>query len=211
MEVIAFIFARGGSKGVPNKNIRHIAGKPLLAHAIHQAQESKYITKVVVSTDSASIGNIASKHGAEVLIRPGHLATDDSPEFLSWKHAVDHYDMDYFVNVPATCPLRATSDIDATIELLYNFADTDIAFTVKKSKEFTIDREKVCEAPPARRQDLKKYAVVGSCYVTTPQYIKKYENIWGGTRSLVILPEERTIDIDSEWEFTVAKLLMEEA
>lgn len=208
MKIVAFIFARGGSKGVPKKNIRHIAGKPLIAHAIATAQESKHITKVVVSTDNPDIGNIAERYGAEVLIRPGDLASDTSLEFASWKHAVDHYNMHIFVNVPATCPLRTVEDIDKTIEA-YKYNAVDVAFTTKEVKEFILDMDGI---PAARRQDLpKRSAVVGSCYVTNPQFIRRSNSIFDGSYMTVEVPEERSLDIDTEFDFTMAKLFMEQA
>ena len=85
----AFIFARGGSKGLSRKNILPLAGKPLLQYSIDTALASSYINKVFVSTDDAAIANVAKEGGAIVIERPSELATDDSPEWLSWRHAID--------------------------------------------------------------------------------------------------------------------------
>ena len=88
--VVAFVFARGGSKGLPGKNLRPLAGKPLIAHAIEHALAVPRIERVIVSTDSTDIAQVARDFGAEVpFMRPAELATDDSPEWLSWRHAVD--------------------------------------------------------------------------------------------------------------------------
>ena len=87
--VVGAIFARGGSKGVPGKNLRILAGKPLIAYAIETALASKLIDRVIVSTDDAEIAAVAQQHGAEVpFMRPQELARDDSPEWLSWQHAI---------------------------------------------------------------------------------------------------------------------------
>ena len=88
--VIAFVFARGGSKGLPGKNLRQFAGKPLIAHAIEHALAVPRIDRVIVSTDSPDIASVARDFGAEVpFLRPADLAADDSPEWLSWRHALN--------------------------------------------------------------------------------------------------------------------------
>ena len=93
MNVICFIFARGGSKSVKNKNIINFNNKPLIANAILQAKRIRLINKVLVSTDSSKIAKIAKKYGAIIpFIRPKKLATDFSPEYLSWKHAIKKFE-----------------------------------------------------------------------------------------------------------------------
>lgn len=90
MSCVAFIFARGGSKGLPNKNIKPLLGKPLIAYAIETALKSPSIQRVLVSTDDPEIMRIANEFGAEVPFqRPSELAQDDSPEILSWQHALE--------------------------------------------------------------------------------------------------------------------------
>jgi N,N'-diacetyl-8-epilegionaminate cytidylyltransferase len=193
---IAFIHARGGSKRCPKKNIRKIAGMPLIAHTIRQAQRHPLIDKVVVSTDDQDIADIALYYGAALLMRPAHLCTDDAPEFDSWKYAVEHFEMDYFVNLPCTCPLRSDEDISRTI--MFVELGAKIAFTVKKSRDFPL--------PP----DQSEWSVVGSCYVITPKFIRTHLSIFDGDEfTTVIVPDERAIDIDTEYDFKVAKLLME--
>ena len=137
MNAIGFIFARGGSKGVPRKNLRLLAGKPLLAHAIEAARQSRYIRRVVVSTEDDEIARVAEDYGAEVPFRrPAELASDTAAEWLAWQHAIravsggERPNFEMFVSVPATAPLRAPQDIDAAIELLRDSgADAVIAVT----------------------------------------------------------------------------------
>ena len=86
----AFVFARGGSKGLPRKNVLPIAGLPLLVHGIRVAQEIEPISAIYVSTDCDEIANVAKRAGAEIIPRPAELASDDSPEWLSWQHAINH-------------------------------------------------------------------------------------------------------------------------
>src|SRR3990167_8937178 len=119
MMILCTICARGGSKGVPNKNIRELSGKPLIAHTIEQALSTKFIDRVVVSTDAEKIANIASQYGAEVpFLRPQSLATDDAPKLPVVKHAVKFYienlkfTPDYVIDLDPTSPLRTLEDIE---------------------------------------------------------------------------------------------------
>jgi N-acylneuraminate cytidylyltransferase len=92
MKVAAFIFARGGSKGLPGKNIREFGGKPLIAWSIEQALEAQEIDQVFVSTDSLEIAEIALRYGAQVpFLRPAELASDHSPEWLAWQHGLKYF------------------------------------------------------------------------------------------------------------------------
>ena len=136
MKAIAFIFARGGSKGLPGKNIRSLGGKPLMAWAIEHALAVKRITRVIVSTDSIEIAELARAHGAEVpFIRPSELAGDDSPEWLAWRHGLnylldsDGVLPDAMVSVPTTAPLRLPEDIENCLDE-YEKGDADIVITV---------------------------------------------------------------------------------
>ena len=123
MKTYAFIFARGGSKGVPGKNIKEICGKPLIAYSIEIAKEIEYIEKIYVSTEDDNIANVAKKYGADIIPRPHNLAQDDSPEWLAWQHAVKWLgekgeSFDIFVSLPATSPLRNKKDITQCLRLL---------------------------------------------------------------------------------------------
>ena len=137
MKNFAFIFARGGSKGLPGKNVKHLAGKPLLQYSIETAQNSPSIDKVFVSTDDDDIANVALESGAILIKRPKELATDTSPEWLSWRHAVKWAEDNYgqfngFVSLPATSPLRSVEDVEAAIKKRSNIA-ADICISVTPS------------------------------------------------------------------------------
>ncbi len=226
MKCIAFIFARGGSKGVPGKNIKMIAGKPLIAHSIIKAKESKYIEKVIVSTDDEEIAKVAREFGAEVpFIRPNDLATDTSSEWLSWQHAVDFVEknetFDLFVSVPATSPLRSVKDIDKCIESLAK--DVDVVVTVKKAGNnpyFNMlkrcengDSELVIKSDEriVRRQDAPSvYDMTTVCYVTRPSFIKEKTHIFDAKKMVsVVVPEHRAVDIDTPFDFLLAEALFE--
>ena len=135
-KVVGAIFARGGSKGLANKNIMDLGGKPLIAHAIEHALRTKQISRVIVSTDSNEIASIAREYGADVpFMRPNHLATDDSPEWLSWRHLINFINNEEgylptaLVSVPATAPLRNTSDIEKCIDIFFE-KKADIVITI---------------------------------------------------------------------------------
>ena len=134
MNVFCFIFARGGSKSIKNKNIIKFNGKPLIANSILQAKKIKNINKIIVSTDSRKISLIAKKYGAEVpFLRPKKLSGDASPEYLSWRHALKECEkiykkkIDIFISLPATSPLRKLIDIKKSLNIfLKNFKKYDM-------------------------------------------------------------------------------------
>lgn len=134
MKNCAFIFARGGSKGLPRKNIKLLAGKPLLQYSIDTALATPSIEHVFVSTDDAEIADVARASGAIVIERPVELASDTSPEWLSWRHAIEwvqaHYgEFDGFISLPATSPLRSIDDVEGAINKLFT-TEADICISV---------------------------------------------------------------------------------
>ena len=142
MNIVALICARGNSKGIKNKNLLKFKKTSLIGHAIKQARKSKYISKVIVSTDSKKIAKEAMKNKAEVpFLRPANLAKDNSPEIDTWKHAINFYKskekIDLFVSVPATAPLRIVSDLDNCIKRAINKKlDIYIVNSYGKTKSF---------------------------------------------------------------------------
>lgn len=218
----AFVFARGGSKGVPGKNIRPLAGKPLIAHAIETACKSKYIERVVVSTDDKAIAAAAKAAGAEVpFMRPPELATDESPEWLAWQHAIKNTGVkDIFVSVPATCPFRSVEDIDRCIETLMKQYDTDVVITATPAHSnpyftgITADKNGLVSlvASPSgrvvRRQDAPRvWNIVGVAYAARPDFVLHAQGLWDGKVRMVEVPQERALDIDTEFDFKIAELL----
>ena len=222
---VAFIFARGGSKGVKDKNIRPVAGKPLIAHAISGALASSFIESVIVSTDSDRIADIANQYGAEVLMRPAELAADATPELLAWKHAIESrrdrlQDSGTFVSLPVTSPLRAPRDIDAAIEK-FKRQQCDILFGITESHRnpflnmVTINDDDLLEIVNAgsnavRRQDVADVYDVTTCvYIADPDYILSCESLMQGRVGYVMIPAERALDIDSEFDLYLADLMLE--
>ena len=140
MRVVAFIFARGGSKGLPGKNTKILAGKPLIAWSIEQAKSVPSISRIIVSTDSEEIAAQALKYGAEVpFMRPEELCRDSSPEWLAWQHAlkylldIDGFLPDIMVSIPTTAPLRLPVDIENCLNE-FKKGEADVVITVSDSR-----------------------------------------------------------------------------
>ncbi|MBI5798515.1 MAG: acylneuraminate cytidylyltransferase family protein [Candidatus Yonathbacteria bacterium] len=227
--IIGAIFARGGSKGVPRKNIRLLAGKPLIAYAIETARAVSDIDRVIISTDDAEIAQVAKQYGADVpFMRPSELAQDKSPEFLAWKHAIEAVEkelghaVDVMVSVPTTSPMRSFEDVAACLKLLLE-SDADIVITVTEANRspyfnmVTIDGEKNARLviPPAgggavvRRQDAPVvYDMTTVCYAVRGAYIKTTSAVLAGKVKAVVVPKDRALDIDTLLDFEMAEFLM---
>jgi CMP-N-acetylneuraminic acid synthetase len=225
MKTFAFIFARGGSKGVPGKNIRNLDGKPLLAHSIIAAQNIDEISRIFVSTDDQEIAEVGIKYGAEIINRPVELAQDDSPEWQAWLHAVKWLEgrgeyFDKFVSLPTTSPLRDKGDVVKCINLLDEQTDIVVTMTnTSRSPYFnmvSLEGEYIkllsnSEENYSRRQDVPlTYDMTTVAYVTRPYIIKNNNKIFEGRVKAVLIPKERAIDIDDEIDFKMAELLMKE-
>lgn len=230
MHATAFIFARKGSKGLPGKNIKLFHGKPLIARAIEQAQKAKKINRVIVSTDSQEISEIALSYGAEVpFLRPKNLSEDSSPERKAWQHALNFLLEeegklpDIMISVPATSPLREPSDLDACIEEYLN-SDVDTLLTVieaARNPYFTMlskdkntglfDLAFKSEKQIIRRQDAPKiYDIASIAWVTDPNFVISNDNLYDGRVGAIEVPAERAIDIDTMLDFKIAELLFHE-
>ena len=227
MNIIALICARGGSKGVPNKNIKLLAGKPLIERSINQAKELKEINRVIVSTDSKEIANIAINAGAQVpFMRPKELAEDDAPEWLVWRHALESINKidgaypDILIVVPVTAPLRNVNDLKNCL-IEYQKGNVDIIITATDSHRspyfnmVKIDKEGMAnlvispEETITRRQDTPNiYDMTTVAYVTTPKFVFENDSIFSGKVRHVHIPIERALDIDTLFDFKIAELLL---
>lgn len=222
MKTFSFIFARGGSKGLPKKNIRYFNGLPLLAHSVMMSKALTEIDEVFVSTDDQEIAEVASKYGANVIERPLKLATDDAPEWLAWQHAVKwvkqkHGDFDRFLSLPATAPLRSESDVRNALMALVGKFDMVLSLTnSSRSPWFNmvkLDEENLLSLVVAgkhysRRQDVPiSYDLTTVAYVTYPDFILTKKTIWDGNVTGILVPKERAIDIDDELDFFIAEML----
>jgi CMP-N-acetylneuraminic acid synthetase len=224
---VVFIFARGGSKGVPGKNIKPLGGKPLIAHAIKVGLATPTVETVIVSTDDLAIAEVARVHGAEVpFMRPLDLALDHSPEWLAWRHAINWYrdhrgEFDVFVSLPTTSPFRTIADVEKTIQALTSAEDVDIAITVteaNRSPYFNMvkvdpDGYSQLVIPPTtdvvRRQDAPVvFDITTVAYAVRPQFVLESGSIFAGRVKAVQVPRERSLDIDTPFDFLVAEALV---
>jgi CMP-N-acetylneuraminic acid synthetase len=227
MEAVGFIFARGGSKGLPGKNIRLLGGKPLIGWAIECALEVDRISRIIVSTDSKEIATISKEYGAEVpFIRPAELAMDDSPELLAWKHGISYLRESTgtipqaMVSVPATSPLRLAVDLENCLdEYEKGLADVVITVTdahrspyfnmVKANPDGTYGLVNSSISEVARRQDAPVvYDMATVCYVANSEFVMNHDSIFEGRVGAVHVPIERAIDIDTHFDFQLAELLL---
>lgn len=218
MSVYAFIFARGGSKRIPEKNLRCLGGKTLLEWSIDLGQKISQIERIFVSTDCPKIAQVAEERSVSIIERPSTLAQDDSPEWLSWRHAVEHVtdrvgQFDVFISLPTTSPLRQESDVLACLTKLD--CDTDIVVTVtepRRSPWFNMVKsdEKnnlsllYSENCVEENGRLEIYDMTTVAYVTRPSYILKNKQIWDGRVRGVKIPPERAVDIDTPLDFAFA-------
>ncbi len=225
--MIALICARGGSKGVPNKNIRALSGKPLIAWAIGQALAVPVIERVIVSTDSEEIARVSRDNGAEVpFMRPVELAGDRSPEWLVWRHAIEQLRLsggssgEAIAVVPATAPLRSPEDIAACIEC-YEKGGVDVVISVTEAHRspyfnmVRVDENGLAGLviPPresvVRRQDAPRvYDMATVAYVARCDFVMKSQGIFEGRVRAVCIPTERSLDIDSLLDFEIAEYLV---
>jgi len=228
MNAVAIIFARGGSKGLPGKNIRLFGGKPLIAWSIEDALGINRITRVIVSTDSEEIAAVALKYGAEVpFIRPKKLATDDSPEWLAWRHALNFLQEEsevmpeVMVSVPTTAPLRHKIDIEKCLDK-YEEGNIDVVVTVtdahrnpyfnmvQNNSDGTLRLVKSLNHSINRRQDAPEVLDMATvCYVVNPQFIMSNKSVFEGRVKYVKVPKERAIDIDTLLDFQIAESLLQ--
>ncbi|MEK3854451.1 acylneuraminate cytidylyltransferase family protein [Cytobacillus sp. FSL H8-0458] len=226
MKILAVICARGGSKGVPNKNIRLLNGKPLIAYTIELAKEYKKFHRIIVSTDSEEISKVAEQYGAEVpFLRPNELSLDHSPKIPVLQHAVkflqeqENEKYDLIVDLDPTSPLRTIQDIDNCINKMIKYRP-NVVFSVTKAhknpyfnmveeKDGKVYLSKQLKHPVSRRQDAPAvFELNASVYVYQPDFLLKTNSIFTDNSMAVEMPEERSIDIDRPIDFEFIEFLM---
>jgi N-acylneuraminate cytidylyltransferase len=218
----AFVFARGGSKGLPKKNILKINNIPLVAYGIIHAKKIKEIKSVFVSSDCPEIGKIAKEYGAEWIKRPPELASDTSSEWLAWQHAIRYVikkkgKFNCFLSLPATSPLRSIEDIEKGLAALKNNVDLVVSMVRSKRSpwfnmvtKYNNDNIKLLmnNTSITRRQDSPLcYDLTTAFYVGRTEFILNTNNFWEGKVAGVEIPEERAIDIDNKLDFQIAEYI----
>ncbi|MFQ5957521.1 MAG: cytidylyltransferase domain-containing protein [Candidatus Brocadiales bacterium] len=226
MFILSTICARGGSKGLPQKNIRTLAGKPLIAHTIETALSCKRLNRVIVSTDDQEIAEISRQYGAEVpFLRPEELAGDNSSKWPVLQHAVKYLEnkestaVDIVVDLDPTSPLRKVSDIEECIDKLID-ERPDAVITVYEAYknpyfnmvEFRDGRaflSKDAGRPITSRQDAPKvYSMNASVYAIWRDVLMSRDSLFTGNVKAVIMPPERSVDIDREIDFDFVEFLI---
>jgi len=222
-KIISIIPARGRSKGLPRKNIVLLNGKPLIAYSIESALKSRFISRVIVSTEDAEITEISKKYGSEVINRPNDLAQDDSPTISVVINALQVLAKEgYFPNIvillQPTTPLRTYLDIDAALELfmtkdcqsVISVSEIDHSpywsFAVKKGYLESLFDKKYQRM---RRQDLPKiYLPNGALFISRPERLCKTKSFYSTKTLPYMMPRERSIDIDDEMDLLQAENLL---
>ena len=213
---------------MPHKNIRMLAGKPLIAHAIETALRSSLIDRVVVSTDDSEISAIAQRFGAEVpFMRPAELASDNSPERAAWQHAIRELKEtgsgpppDVFVAIPTTAPLRTAETVDHCIKTFLE-SDADIVITVRPAERspyynmVVLDQDSCARLviPPNQsihqRHDAPAvYDMTTVAYVARPEFVLNTDYIFDGKVKAVVVSPEISLDIDSELDLKFAEFVL---
>ena len=224
---IGLICARGGSKGVRRKNLRPLAGKPLIGWAIEIARKCPSIDRVVISTEDEEIAEVARSYGAEVpFLRPNELARDDSPELHVWQHvlrtlaALDGRMPDVLVNIPAVSPLRTVGDVEACVAGLLDY-NADLCLTVKpadRNPYFTMLKiddgwaSPLIKAPTPifRRQDAPEvFDIVPVAYAARADFVLRTHHLLDGRVRAITVPPERSVDIDTELDLAFVEFLLE--
>jgi len=221
VECLVVIPARGGSKGLPRKNLRHLAGRPLVTHSIRHASASPRVTRVVVSTDDREIADVSRQAGAEVVLRPASLSGDEASSESALLHVLDHlrdsegYEPDLVVFLQATSPIRADTDVTAAIEQLER-EGADSLFSASPVHGFVWRREQHGPVPvtydPAhrpRRQDAPEHVIEnGSIYVFRPDVFRASGHRLGGRVTAYLMGAREGLQIDDAVEFAMAEALL---
>lgn len=225
--ILAIIPARGGSKGIPKKNIKLLNGKPLIAYTIEECLKSKYIDRVIVSTEDTEIANISLKYGAEVpFLRPQELALDETPGIEPILNVIDtlkktekHFS-DYTICLQCTSPFRSAYNIDEALELLINSSEDFIVsvceseispYWMKKIenrllKDFVTDDKFYC-----RRQDLPiVYRLNGAIYAGKTNKISMQKNWYNESALSYVMKQSESIDIDTMLDLKFAEFILKE-
>lgn len=223
-EILGIIPARGGSKAIPQKNVRLLAGKPLITYTIESAQRSKYISRVIVSTDDPGIAAISRQYGAEVVLRPAELSDDTASSESALLHTLEflktteNYRPYLIAFLQCTSPLVSPEDIDGTIQSLLN-KNADSAFTATPSHYFLWSRGQNGEAieinhdkrvRPMRQGKEPQYVETGAAYVMHTEGFLQAKHRFFGKTIMHITPPRRHWEIDEPIDLKIAETLMQE-
>jgi CMP-N,N'-diacetyllegionaminic acid synthase len=217
---LAIIPAREGSKRLPQKNILNLCGKPLIAYSIEAGLKSKYINKVIVSSDSNEILNISKNYGAFTIKRPHIFAKDTSSTYQAVKHTIDNIESyNYIILLQPTSPLRTFKDIDKSIELLIKknadaiistcLVDHPIQWTTTLNTNLNLDSFIQSLNSKRSQEQEKHYRLNGAIYIARTDLLLKEKTFFLKNNTYTyIMPKETSIDIDDETDFLLAQVLL---
>ena len=222
--VLAVIPARGGSKAVPRKNLVRVGGRPLLEWTLAAARAAMCIDRVIVSTDDEEIAAVARAGGADVpFLRPAELARDDSAgadvvlHATAWLKEHQGYLPEYVVTLQPTSPLRTANDVDAAVGLARaHDAHSVISVSPAAQSPYWMVRvdadlqvhEFLPGDPPTRQQLPPLYVINGAVYVTETAHLLQTRALYGAGTLAYVMPEERSLDLDTEWDMQLADLVL---
>lgn len=214
--IVSIIPARGGSKGIPRKNIKKLRGKPLIAYSIEQSLSSSYIDLTIVSTEDEEIAEISRQYGARVIVRPKELAEDTTPTEPALIHVINELDKesikpDYLVLLQPTSPIRREYDIDRAIERLID-GNGDSLLSVHENSSFLWSKEGKPlnydhKARPRRQDKEWEFIENGSIYITKRNILLKENNRLGGKIMTYVMPEWASFEIDTQFDFELVEYI----
>ena len=228
MFILGTICCRGGSKGIPGKNIKLLNNKPLIAYTIETAMNASLLSDTIISTDDGLIASTAKKFGANVpFIRPNNLATDTASKWPVFIHALETYEkmygveVDYLVDMDVTVPLKNAADINGAIQKALDDTSVDVVITgyepernpyfnmMEISADGFAEIVKKGEQPIVRRQDAPEvYSLTPAAYVVKKSALYNFEH-WSKARCKIYpMPRERAVDIDTAIDFKIVEFLM---
>jgi CMP-N,N'-diacetyllegionaminic acid synthase len=227
ISVLTIIPARGGSKGIPRKNIKVINGEPLIAYTIKEAKKSKYISRIIVSTEDEEIAQISKKYGGEVpFLRPMELAEDNTPGIdpvihcIEWLRNNEEYVPDYICLLQCTSPFRTSMQIDEAIEKIINLkgdslvsiCESEVSPYWMKKVENGKMKDFLEEVPAfARRQDVPMvYRLNGAIYISKTEPLLKNRGWYTENTLPFIMDKISSVDIDDMMDFRFSEFLMKE-
>ena len=223
MKKIAIIPARSGSKGLKDKNIIDLFGKPLLAYSIEAAQKSNCFDRIIVSTDSNRYGEISKKFGAEVIYRGESLSNDTATTYMVIVDLLEHFDanIDYFMLLQPTSPLRNEKHIYEAIDIFEkNYNKFDFLVSVSESEYPSVLVKPIEEDMSLkyfntdfsnyRRQKYKEYSPNGAIFIGKPKEYFIRKHFFGEKSIAYIMNREDSVDIDNIIDYELVKILMRE-
>ena len=232
-KILGIIGARSGSKGVPDKNIKLFNKEPLMGLIIKKAKKSKYLNRLIISTDSDKYAELPESYGAEVpCLRPKEFSEDNSPEIDFVKHMLkylketENYIPDIVVRMMITIPFQNTNDIDSIIEILHKDKKADSAVVISEARQHPLKALKIIdsgndnskklvtyfsesglEVTPIARQNYEKAYFRGNIIASRESTIRRTNSLTGDLVRFHIIPQERAIDIDNEIDFLICENL----